>query len=365
MRWGGGQQKALSSAHRVKENATYALSAGRRKSGEMRFNLILDSGAFSAWTKEKPINVETYIEFIHNHHEKFTYIVGLDVIPATFGQTSISALEQEDAARRGWLNYLTMVERGVPDNKLLHVFHMGESFKWLKKAIYKMDYIGLSPANDCNTKQKIRWLDECMEYVLEDGDPVVKFHGFGVTSMEIMHRYPWYSVDSSSWVTFSRFGTILIPFLNALGEFIHIRPPNTVQVTLRAPSRKENNLKHFNNLPIEMKAIIAKYIEDNGLPIGKSKMVDGKEEVIRHGVVNNHRLRDLLNLFFYVDGAKSAGCKFFVAGNFPQMKDPALEKECYELLCSKQGEYNRLVSYWFHDDTLNVMKVKEEIDASS
>jgi len=327
-----------------------------------QFNLMLDSGAFSAWTKQEEVDYEAYISFIMAYNDCIDYIVGLDVIPSTFGAGSITMEEQEQSAKEGWNNYLKTVGNGVPADKIIHVFHQGESFKWLKKAISRMGYIGLSPANDCTTKSKIRWLNECMDYVCENGTPSVKFHGFGVTSMEIMHRYPWYSVDSSSWVTFSRYGTILVPFVNSKGEYIYTKPPHTIQVTKRAPSRKESSLKHFDNLPNEMKIAVVRYVHEHGFIMGKSQMRDGNEVVIREGVMTNHRMRDLLNLAFYVEAGKSANCNFYIAGNFPQMKNPELEKECFFKVCALNDNiYNRLASFWFKEDCQKVIGVKKEI----
>ena len=39
----------------------------------------------------------------------------------------------------------------------------------------------------------------------KDGKPKVKVHGFGMTTRELLFRYPWASVDSTSWYS-SRYG---------------------------------------------------------------------------------------------------------------------------------------------------------------
>lgn len=324
---------------------------------------MLDSGAFSAWTKQTKVDLDGYIDFILENDGCFDYIVGLDVIPSYVGAHKITSLEQEEAATQGWINYLHMVERGVSSDHLIHVFHMGESFKWLKKAMNKMDFIGLAPAKDVRTPEKIRWLNECMDYVCKNGEPIIKFHGFGVTSTDILHRYPWYSVDSSSWVTFSRYGTILIPYAKANGDWNYRKPPHSIHITRRSPSRKEDSLKHYDNMPAEMKTVVMQYVTSRGLKIGKSYMQNGKEIVVREGVASNHRQRDLLNLMYYIDAAKSANVEFYISGNFPQMKDPELEKECFYLVCKNNDNiYNRLVSFWFKQDAETIIKVKGELN---
>jgi hypothetical protein len=47
--------------------------------------------------------------------------------------------------------------------------------------------------------------DEVWHYILSN-NPSLKVHGFGLTNIELMERYPWYSVDSSSFQGCRRFG---------------------------------------------------------------------------------------------------------------------------------------------------------------
>jgi hypothetical protein len=41
------------------------------------------------------------------------------------------------------------------------------------------------------------WLNRLTD---PDGTPKVKVHGFGLTNIQLLFRYPWYSVDSTSWL---------------------------------------------------------------------------------------------------------------------------------------------------------------------
>lgn len=158
---------------------------------------MLDSGAFSAWTKKINIDLDEYIDFCLQHLDYIDYVINLDVIPGEFGQKALPVEEIERSASEGWANYEYMTKQGIPKEKLIHIFHQGEDFKWLEKIVDAMPYIGLSPANDRSTSEKMQWLDDCMKYVCDDkGYPKVKWHGFAVTSLRLMFRYPWYSVDS-------------------------------------------------------------------------------------------------------------------------------------------------------------------------
>jgi hypothetical protein len=46
--------------------------------------------------------------------------------------------------------------------------------------------------------------------VRRDGTAKVKVHGFGMTTFDLIQRYPWFSVDSTSWVMLSSFGSVYL-----------------------------------------------------------------------------------------------------------------------------------------------------------
>jgi hypothetical protein len=56
------------------------------------------------------------------------------------------------------------------------------------------------------------WLDRVFDKFLTnpDGTPKVKVHGFGLTTPDLLFRYPWYSVDSGTWWRVSRYGGSLL-----------------------------------------------------------------------------------------------------------------------------------------------------------
>lgn len=293
-----------------------------------KISLILDSGAFSAWTKQININIDEYINFCLEHLSYIDFIVNLDVIPGSPGKKDLPAEERERSAVIGWQNYEYMLERGIPKEKLIHIFHQGEKFSWLEKIANAMPYIGLSPANDRTTSEKMQWLDECMKYVCdENGMPIVKWHGFAVTSLKLMRRYPWYSVDSTSWVMTSRMGSIYVPKYKN-GKFIYEEDCWKICLSSRSPS-KEDPGKHFNTLPVDVQSKILEYLSEKGYKIGESEfktvgvkkyeleknerwfgkeLSDGTREVeiiIKDGLCNNYKLRDEINIIYYLDLEKT------------------------------------------------------------
>jgi hypothetical protein len=175
-------------------------------------HIMIDSGAFSVWNKRKTIDLDDYIIYCLKYVDSISYVVNLDVIPGKPGQRP-SKEEVERSATAGYRNYQTMIRKGIPKEKLIHVFHQGENFKWLEKMVREMDYIGLSPANDRSTKAKMEWLKECMPYVTDsDGRPTIRFHGFGVGSIKMIRMFPFYSVDSTAWGRDAQYKCINIPW---------------------------------------------------------------------------------------------------------------------------------------------------------
>jgi len=170
---------------------------------------LLDSGAFSAWNNGKVIDLDHYIAFILHEADHLDYYVALDVIPGSFGHTP-SPAEVEESATRSWENLLYMEAHGLQP---IPVFHMGEQFKWLRRMVeHGCPYIGISPANDRTTSKKRVWLDRVFSEITDDaGKPLVKTHAFGVTAIDLLMRYPWYSADSTTWIMMAARGKIMLP----------------------------------------------------------------------------------------------------------------------------------------------------------
>ena len=170
---------------------------------------MLDSGAFSAWNCGKEIDLDHYIAFIRHHAEHLDYYVALDVIPGAFGRTPTPA-EVEVSAQKSWDNLLYMQAEGLNP---IPVFHMGEQFKWLRRMVeHGIEYIGISPANYRTTDKKRIWLDRVFDEITDaEGKPLVKTHALGVTAIDLLIRYPWFSADSTTWIMIAARGKILLP----------------------------------------------------------------------------------------------------------------------------------------------------------
>lgn len=260
---------------------------------------ILDSGAFSAWTTGTTIDIDEYITFIQMYKKYFDVIVNLDVIPGEFGRIPTEG-EVEESAKKGYEN-LKYMESKLPDMKIMPVFHHGERLCWLERLIMEgYDYIGISPANDRTTAQKIEWLNEVFEVVCdEEGVPRVKTHSFGATSLEILSRFPFYSADSTTWSRAGRYGSLYIPaFVSSDSSPSYMQSPNIICISEQALDKKnviDRTARHFDYLSESEKEQVIKYIEGKG----------GNMERLR----KSWRDRDRMNALFFLEVEKELSKK--------------------------------------------------------
>jgi hypothetical protein len=220
----------------------------------------------------------------------FSHWVGLDRIPASPGVMP-TAEDVEASAQETWNNFMYMVDKGINPCKLISVFHQNEGFQWLKKLVEFDEqlkkqgrkeglYIGISPANDRTSAQRILWLEQCMPYVTNsDGSAKIRFHGFGATSTQFMHRYPWFSIDSTSWLRCGSFGALKIP------QFQLKYPHYDSNLQVAMTQRSGESEKHFNGLSKNEQEQIVKYIEENNFKL-EDVQSDGKQGVIARQTIN-------------------------------------------------------------------------------
>jgi hypothetical protein len=270
-----------------------------------KVKLFLDSGAFSAFTKGVTIDIQEYISFIKQYQNYIEVYANLDVIG--FPEATLQ-------------NQKIMEKAGLSP---LPCFHYGEDIKYLKYYIENYKYIALGGMVPISSKDLSVWLDKLFsDYVPE----TTKVHGFGLTSLKLMIRYPWYSVDSTSWCITGRMGSVYVPRLIS-GKYIYDKDSWKVSVSSRSPDKKEAG-KHIDTFSPLQKQEIINYFESRGYILGKSefdvipanseleenerwfgkKRFDGTREVekiIEPGLCNTYQLRDELNITYFMDLEKS------------------------------------------------------------
>ena len=184
-------------------------------------DLMLDSGAFSAFTRGVDIDIEEYGRAILESEDSITKYANLDVIG------------DEEETYKNWLILKEMGCNPMP------VIHYGADKKWFDIYLreHKVDYIalgGLVPYAKRRTKLK-NWLDYSFS-LIQKYYPV-KVHLFGITTNWVLKRYPIYSCDSTSWLHASITGQILV--FNGSNVVVH----RNTRVYSRVYGYRENNTR--------------------------------------------------------------------------------------------------------------------------
>ncbi len=194
-----------------------------------QFAFFLDSGAYSAWSRGVPVDIDEYCAFIKANIEVLEVYAVLDSIPGKLGGPSATTAERNWAAEQTWNNYLFMKAEGLDP---IPVYHYGEDMRFLDRMLdYGCEYIGIGGLVGVSTEPRKLWLDRTFSKITDDfGAPLIKTHGFGMTAVPLIFRYPWHSVDSTSWLHASANGCVLLP-ARRHGEFVFDRVPTPVVVS--------------------------------------------------------------------------------------------------------------------------------------
>ena len=226
-----------------------------------QFRYFLDSGAYSAWSRGAEIDLDEYIEFIRANIEWIDVYANLDCLAGKPGSLP-SPGEREAAAQKGWENFLYMRAAGLDP---IPVFHFGEGHEWLEKILdYGSTYIGLGGLVGIPSGLRREWLDGVFDRITDDtGMPLVKTHGFGMTAVDLIFRYPWYSVDSTTWIKITANGAVYLP-AQVDGQFVFDRSPTTIAVSDRNP-RQAADGKHANSMPESARRVLDQWLTECGV----------------------------------------------------------------------------------------------------
>lgn len=266
------------------------------------FTFFLDSGAHSLYTKnvnksktnksfafyESDIfwnYVDDYIAFVKKNKEYLDVYVNVDVI---FNP------------KLTWKVQKYLEAKGLSP---LPVFHPGEDIRWLKKYMDSYDYIGIGGlGQEWHKTQYHDFADRAFCLLCDEkGFPKWKTHGFAMTSFDLIYRYPWYSVDSTTWIMKAAMGSFIMPqFRNGIWDYSI--PP----IDIRCSVRKCTNL-HYSHLSGKRKQIVDSYLARYSMKMGQSvyNEVTKEETVIEKGVCNDYNQRLFLNIIYFKELEKT------------------------------------------------------------
>ena len=162
-------------------------------------NILIDSGAFSAFTKGKKIDIDEYAEFIKTFSLQWKdkvnsiYFINLDSI---------------GNAEESWVNQEYLDKKGLKTIPVIHQWGFDE--KNLIRAIENYDFFAFGGM--VGRKQKVHtipWLNKCYNIVgkyYRKNKKLPKIHLLGVASLKILYRYPCFSCDSTAYMSINKFG---------------------------------------------------------------------------------------------------------------------------------------------------------------
>jgi len=357
-------------------------------------SLMLDSGAFGAWSRGKIIDVNDYVSFCRRF-PMIDYYINLDVIPGNKQESCdgvrLSAESIECACRESWKNYLRMLKH-LPMEKVLPVYHYGESVKWLEKYLgLGVPFLAIGGMVHIGTKAKCDWLKRVVRPVVCDSNDslAVRTHLLGATNHRMMCCWEWESVDSAAWVIQAGLGTIYVPRFRG-GQFDYSTPPHQISFSSRFPKKVIGGFglavggnrdsgfgvveaggshAHILSLSPLVRKCVDRYLAMHRLSLGEwelrnvsagYKLEKGRElwankekmqviHVLRKGLLNSNLMRKWLNMKYYQEVNAALSVKrIHLAGNGTSAKiehDMKYRLMSFVDVCSKAGE--KYIHYFF------------------
>lgn len=191
---------------------------------DKRARVIIDSGAFTAFTTGKVMVRDDYLSWAKEFEARWKdkldslHFMNLDVI----GDAEKSEENQEWFEARGFFP--------------LPIVTTGASLKMIRAIVRKYDYFAIGGIVGTDSAEFIKFrLDQIYSEIMKEKNAtgrMVKTHLLGVTTPKILYRYPAYSADSSSWTGPLRFGQGRAAGLNKIPRYKE--SPEAMQATLHA-----------------------------------------------------------------------------------------------------------------------------------
>ncbi len=153
--------------------------------------VALDSGAYSVWRRDAKVDIGEYADYCAAGEDAFDWYASLDVIGDW---------------RRTLANQAALERRGLEP---VPTFHLGEPWGLLDDLVSGYEKVALGRGPGMKFAVLWRHLTEIFTRCCdEDGMPLVRFHGFRMTERRLMARFPFESVDSTTWIAGIAFGQL-------------------------------------------------------------------------------------------------------------------------------------------------------------
>jgi len=243
--------------------------------------MLLDSGAFTAWSKGKRVDINhliaTYNEVmaLADHSKVKIWLINLDVIPGQAGVTA-SAEEVEEAIRQSDINFNILVKEF--GECVVPVYHQNESEARLHEVMGMAKYICASPRNDLPEWTRVQWAEEVHSKLL----PGITTHGLATTGVQMLNRVPWWSVDSAAWL-----------YSGAMGKVDCWNNGSWVSINISKESPDRYNYgKHYDNCAKPIKDVVEARAAFHGIDVAKMR-----DDHMARKLFNGLELLEFLKVF--------------------------------------------------------------------
>lgn len=166
---------------------------------------LVDCGAFTAWTKGRPVDLDQYIAFCQGLEAKkaaglpLDGYLALDVIPGTYNGPMPTEDECRWALGKSLENLARMRAAGLNP---VPIYHEGEPMAVLDAYVAEgHDLIAIGATASRGKPEIVDWLKPIF-----NRHPGQAFHGLAMTQRRCIEGFPFASVDSTTWLNFCRFG---------------------------------------------------------------------------------------------------------------------------------------------------------------
>ena len=216
-----------------------------KKMKEEGKDVFIDSGGYSARKQGIEVNIKEYGWFLEDYKDYIFCAANLDVMDLKQSQEN-----QE---------YLEKIYPVLP------VYHMLEwqqkKYDLLEDMCQKYKYIALGgmAGMSVNQNEMINFLNFCFQTIVKYN---IKVHGFGISKVDLLVRYPFYSCDSTAWLVGGQYGTIVNwkkykmdqnTHVSRKGKFYEFKLPT--KLTENYIYRLEHNVEQFLQMEKDITAL--------------------------------------------------------------------------------------------------------------
>lgn len=167
-------------------------------------NMMIDSGAFTAFTKGKPVQLPKLLAYskrlIEKYGDRHDFVfIGLDIIPPK----NPTETDLKKGMKQSYENFLVQQQELAP-YPVLPVYHSSEPVSLRNLYLKHTDHIALSMNQAMAEKHRVDWATRVQV-------PDVKMHGLAATGVQMIRYVDWYSVDSAAWIMIAAMGGVYWP----------------------------------------------------------------------------------------------------------------------------------------------------------